>query len=102
MEELDRARAEIIHLKDEVHRLTNTVSNKDNQNQMLQQAIDKEKDRREGETTELRRLFDKEQDRAIFAIREAEKNLTKVDNYQHLADKAENEVQAKERFITGL
>jgi len=44
-------------------------------------SVDKERERRQSETNELRRLFDKEQDRAVFAIREAEKNSTKVESF---------------------
>lgn len=44
-------------LKDENHRLRNTIVNKDSQNQSLQQFVDREKERREAETSELRRMF---------------------------------------------
>ena len=64
-------------LQEENHRLINTIVNKDSLNQTLQQLGDKEKDRREAETSELRRMLTNEQERAIRAVREAEQNLTR-------------------------
>ena len=52
-------------------------------------SIEKERERRQSETNELRRLFDKEQDRAVFAIKEAEKSSTQVEAFQMQAEKAE-------------
>lgn len=63
-------------MKDENNRLRSTVVNKDSQNQALQQFLDKERERRETETNELRRIVSAEQDRAINAIREAERYAT--------------------------
>jgi len=65
-------------------------------------SIEKERERRQSETNELRRLFDKEQDRAVFAIREAEKNSTKVESFQMQAEKAELELQGKDRKLESL
>jgi len=44
-------------LKDENHRLKSTIVNKDSENQKLQAFLDKEKQTRETETTELRRMI---------------------------------------------
>jgi len=52
--------------------LKHTIVNKDSANQSLQQIIDREKERREIETNELRKMFQIEQERAIKAVREAE------------------------------
>ena len=46
--------------------------NKDSQNQQLEKFYEKEKERREAETGELRRMLDEEKARAVAAIREAE------------------------------
>ena len=43
-----------------MNRLRETVINKDNRNQILEMSVEKERERRQSETTELRRLFDKE------------------------------------------
>jgi hypothetical protein len=58
--QLDMNVGEINELKDENHRLRNTIVNKDSQNQSLQQFLDKEKERREAEVGELRRLVTSE------------------------------------------
>lgn len=65
-------------LKDECHRLRNTIVNKDSQNESLQKLLDKEKERRKAEAGELRRLLQQESDKAVRAIREAEANLTNL------------------------
>jgi len=59
-------------VKDENQRLKHTIVNKDSANQSLQQIVDREKERREIETNELRKMFQIEQERAIKAVREAE------------------------------
>jgi len=48
------------------------VVNKDSENAALQSFLDKERDRREAETTQLKKMLTVEQERAINAIREAE------------------------------
>lgn len=62
--EIDRLRRELqscvsesSNLREECHRLKNAIVNKDSQNESLQKLLEKEKERREAETTELRRLF---------------------------------------------
>jgi hypothetical protein len=55
--------------------------NKDNKNQILEQDNKKEKEMRNSESTQLNRMLDQQQDRAVYAIREAEKNATKVETY---------------------
>ena len=87
--ELYASKAEIDQLKDETNRLREAIINKDNRNQILEMSVEKERERRQSETNELRRLFDKEQDRAVFAIREAEKSSTRVESFQMQAEKAE-------------
>ena len=77
-DQLDSANSEIRSLTDEIHRLKNTVVNKDSQNQQLEKFYEKEKERREAETSELRRMLDEEKARAVAAIREAEQNSTKI------------------------
>ena len=77
-DQLDSANTEIRSLTDEIHRLKNTVVNKDSQNQQLEKFYEKEKERREAETSELRRMLDEEKARAVAAIREAEQNSTKI------------------------
>ena len=47
-------------------------------------------------------MLDKEQDRAVYAIREAEKNATKVETYQLLAEKAEDDSKHKDKQIENL
>lgn len=71
-DELDDANREIRSQADEIYRLKNTVVNKDSQNQQLEKFYEKEKERREAETGELRRMLDEEKARAVAAIREAE------------------------------
>jgi hypothetical protein len=44
-------------LKDENHRLKSTIVNKDSENGVLQAFLGKEKDRREAETNELRKML---------------------------------------------
>ena len=75
-------------LKDENHRLKNTVVNKDSQNQQLEKFYEKEKERREAETGELRRMLDEEKARAVAAIREAEQNSTKIYMFERQAESA--------------
>ena len=75
---VDELQREISTLKDENHRLKNTVVNKDSQNQQLEKFYEKEKERREAETGELRRMVDEEKARAVASIREAEQNSTKI------------------------
>lgn len=58
--ELYAAKAEIDQLKDETNRLREAIINKDNRNQILEMSVEKERERRQSETNELRRLFDKE------------------------------------------
>ena len=70
--QLNSANGENRNLIDENHRLKNTVVNKDSQNQQLEKFYEKEKERREAETGELRRMLDEEKARAVAAIREAE------------------------------
>lgn len=65
-------------LTDENHRLTNTVVNKDSQCIQLEKFYEKEKERREAETGELRRMLDEEKARAIASVREAEQSSTKI------------------------
>ena len=77
-------------LKDECHRLRSTIVNKDSQNESLQKLLDKEKERREAESGELRRLLQQESDKAVQAIREAEANLTKIDLYKFQIEKSES------------
>lgn len=77
-------------LKDECHRLRSTIVNKDSQNESLQKLLDKEKERREAESGELRRLLQQESDKAVQAIREAEANLTKIDLYKFQFEKSES------------
>lgn len=61
-----------------------------------------EKQRREAETGELRRMLDEEKARAIAAIREAEQNTTKIFMFERQAQAAEDQVKDKERKIDGL
>ena len=58
--DLDLAQKEARELRDESHRLKNTIVNKDSENLTLQSLGDKEKERREAETSELRRLLSQE------------------------------------------
>lgn len=89
-------------LKDENHRLKNTIVNKDSQNETLQQLGEKEKDRREAETAELRRMLVTEQDRAIRGVREAEQNIAKGDSFKLQIEKMETELLHKDRKIQDL
>ena len=89
-------------LKDENQRLKNTIVNKDSSNQSLQQFVDREKERRELETNELRKMLSAEQDRAIRAVREAEQNLSKQDLYKSQLEKMEQQVAIKEKRIAEL
>ena len=82
---LDDAQDEISRLKDENHRLKSTVVNKDSQNQQLEKFLELEKQRREAETGELRRMLDEEKARAVAAIREAEQNTTKIFMFERQA-----------------
>ena len=100
--QLDSANSEIRGLTDENHRLKNTVVNKDSQNQQLEKFYEKEKERRETETGELRRMLDEEKARAVAAIKEAEQNSTKIFMFERQAESAENKVLDKERRIDNL
>jgi len=100
--QLETVQGECAQHKDETHRLKNTIVNKDSQNQVLQQFVDKEKDLREAETTELRKLLKLEQERAIAAIREAEQNTTKIEMFKMQAERAERAVERKEDRCTEL
>lgn len=62
--------------------------NKDSQNQQLEKFYEKEKERREAETGELRRMLDEEKARAVAAIREAEQNSTKIYMFERQAESA--------------
>jgi tropomyosin 2 len=64
--------------------------------------LDKEKDRRETETVELRKMIETEQERAIRAIREAEHNATKIDIFERNAASAESMIKQKEAKIDDL
>ena len=88
-EKLESHQREIETLKDENHRLKNTVVNKDSQNQQLEKFYEKEKERREAETGELRRMLDEEKARAVAAIREAEQGTTKIYMFQRQAESLE-------------
>ena len=50
---------------DENSRLKNVVVNKDSQNETQQKLLERERERREAETNELRKLLSSEQERAI-------------------------------------
>jgi len=76
--------------------------NKDSQNQQLEKFYEKEKERRETETGELRRMLDEEKARAIAAVREAEQNSTKIYMFQHQAETSELKVKEKEKRIDEL
>ena len=70
--------------------------NKDSQNQQLEKFYEKEKERREAETGELRRMLDEEKARAVAAIREAEQSSTKIYMFQSRTDKLEQQVGEKD------
>lgn len=76
-QEIKSLKTEFEKFKDENLRLKTTIVNKDSANNALQQFLDREKERREAETNELRKMLSVEQDRAIRAVREAEQNLSK-------------------------
>jgi hypothetical protein len=57
---------------------------------------------RTSESMQLNRMLDQQQDRAVYAIREAEKNSTKVETYQLLAEKSEAECKHKDTQIENL
>ena len=59
-DDLNAAHAEISTLKDENHRLKSAVVNKDSENGSLEQFLEKEKERRVAETSELRRMLSEE------------------------------------------
>lgn len=63
---------ELNTLKDENNKLKYAIVNKDSENSTLRSLLDKEKERRETETNELRKLFNSEQDKTIKAVRESE------------------------------
>jgi hypothetical protein len=78
------------------------VVNKDSENAALQSFLDKERDRREAETTQLKKMLTVEQERAINAIREAEQNSTKISMFQKNAEAAEQVIKTKDAKIDNL
>lgn len=100
--QLEELNAEVSLLKDENHRLKNTVVNKDSQNQQLEKFFEMEKQRREAETGELRRMLEEEKSRAVAAIREAEQNTTKIFMFERQVQAAEDQVRDKEKKVEGL
>ena len=76
--------------------------NKDSQNQQLEKFYEKEKERREAETGELRRMLDEEKARAVAAIKEAEQSSTKIFMYERQAETSERQVAEKEKRIAEL
>lgn len=99
---LDSSLHEVATLRDENHRLKNTVVNKDSQNQQLEKFYEKEKERREAETGELRRMLEEEKARAIAAVREAEQSSTKIFMYERQSEGLEARVVDKELRINQL
>ena len=100
--QLNRQNEEIRGLTDENHRLKNTIVNKDSQNQQLEKFYEKEKERREAETGELRRMLDDEKARAVAAVREAEQASTKIYMFEKQAENSERHVKEKEKRIDEL
>ena len=86
---LNDCSSEIAILKDKNHRLENTIVNKDSQNQQLEKFYEKEKERREAETGELRRMLDEEKARAVAAIIEAEQSSTKIFMFERQTENVE-------------
>ena len=76
--------------------------NKDSQNQQLENFYEKEKERREAETGELRRMLDEEKARAVAAIKEAEQSSTKIFMYERQSETSERQVAEKEKRIAEL
>ena len=76
--------------------------NKDSQNQQLEKFYEKEKERREAETGELRRMLDEEKARAVAAIKEAEQSSTKIIMYERQSETSERQVAEKEKRIAEL
>ena len=76
--------------------------NKDSQNQQLEKFYEKEKERREAETGELRRMLDEEKARAVAAIKEAEQSSTKIFMYERQSETSERQVAEKEKRIAEL
>ena len=76
--------------------------NKDSQNQQLEKFYEKEKERREAETGELRRMLDEEKARAVAAIKEAEQSSTKIFMYERQSESSERKVAEKEQRIAEL
>ena len=76
--------------------------NKDSQNQQLEKFYEKEKERREAETGELRRMLDEEKARAVAAIKEAEQCSTKIFMYERQSETSERQVAEKEKRIAEL
>jgi hypothetical protein len=59
-------------LKEENSRLKTAIVNKDNDCSTLRQILDKEKERREQETSDVKKMMMHEVERGIKAIRESE------------------------------
>ena len=78
------------------------MDNKDSQNQQLEKFYEKEKERREAETGELRRMLDEEKARAVAAIKEAEQSSTKIFMYERQSETSERQVAEKEKRIAEL
>ena len=58
--ELNAQSSEVDRLKDECYRLKNAIVNKDSELQRIEGSVDKEKERREAETGELRLMVARE------------------------------------------
>lgn len=79
-----------------------SVANKDSQNQSLQQLADVEKERRVSESAELRRMLSETEERAIQAVREAERNSAKHSALNEQLRKADLQLQEKQRGLDSL
>mmetsp|Transcript_17537 Transcript_17537/g.16760 ORF Transcript_17537/g.16760 Transcript_17537/m.16760 type:complete len:123 (+) Transcript_17537:175-543(+) len=102
MEKTDKLQRELDETKEENYKIKKTVINKDNEIHILQEVLGKEKERRDSEVGEIKKMFYIEQDRCMKAIREAEGYSAKIDVYKDQSEKGDRLVATKDRKIEEL